>query len=90
MLDILLKSEPSFRPAVDASIVGRTANDYIHIDPSGKHMRLNAHGVVKDKTSGGLVYVRYAGVVDLTEELLAILGGKEEAKSTDFGNSCKS
>ena len=41
-----LKSEPGFSPAINASWVGRGA-DYIHVDPSGKHMRLNAHGVVK-------------------------------------------
>lgn len=107
MTNILVKSEPGFSPALDAEIVG-TANDYIHRDPSGKHMRLNAHGVVKyvfchsacelrrlkasagrDKTTGALVYINYQGVVNITPELGAILGGNPDAKSTEFGDSCK-
>ena len=39
-------SAPSFSPALDAEFIG-TGADYIHNDPSGKHMRLNAHGVIK-------------------------------------------
>ncbi len=41
-----IKSEAGFSPEIDAEFVG-TGADYIHNDPSGKHMRLNAHGVVK-------------------------------------------
>lgn len=89
MAGINIKSEPGYSPQVDAEIVGRTANDYIHIDPSQNHMRLNAHGVVKDKISGGLLYLNYQGVIDLTPEVKAILAGKPEAKSTDFGGSCE-
>lgn len=36
------------------------------------------------------MYAHYTGVVDITPELGAILSGKEDAKSTDFGNSCES
>ncbi|KAL2042816.1 hypothetical protein N7G274_004576 [Stereocaulon virgatum] len=81
-----VKTESGFSPALDAEFVG-TGNDYIHNDPSGKHMRLNAHGVVKDKGTGSLVYLNYTGVVDITPELGAILGGSPDAKTTDFGNS---
>ena len=49
MTNLIVKSEPGFSPSVDAEIVGN-ANDYIHHDPSGKHLRLNAHGVVKYST----------------------------------------
>ncbi len=80
-----LKSEPNYSPSIDAEWVG-TGNDYIHNDPDGKNMRLNAHAVVKDK-SGSAVYLHYSGVVEITPELKLILGGKEEAKTTDFGNS---
>lgn len=41
-----MKSESGFSPAIDAEFVG-TGADYIHNDPDGKHMRLNAHGVLK-------------------------------------------
>lgn len=84
-----IKSEPGFSPSLDAELVG-TGNDYIHNDSSGKHMRLNGHGVVKDKDSGGTVYLNYSGVVDMTPELQAIFHGGEDAISTEFGGSCKS
>lgn len=41
-----MTSESGFSPAIDAEFVG-TGADYIHNDPDGKHMRLNAHGVLK-------------------------------------------
>ena len=43
---------------------------------------------LRDK-SGGLVYLSYSGVVDITPELGLVLGGSPDAKTTDFGNSCK-
>ena len=46
MQNVIVKSERGFYPQIDAEILG-TANDYIHEDPDGKHMRLNAHGVVR-------------------------------------------
>ena len=89
MVGIVMKSEPGFSPALDAELVGRSANDYIHMDPSGTHLRLNAHGVVKDKATGGFVYLNYQGVVQLTPELGLVLSGNPDAKSTEFGGSCK-
>lgn len=51
-----IKSEPGFSPAIDATWAFQGA-DYIRNDPSGKHMRLNAHQVVKyalsDVVDGG-------------------------------------
>ena len=41
-----VKSESGFSPAIDAEFFG-TGADYIHNDPDGKRMRLNAHGVLK-------------------------------------------
>lgn len=43
----------------------------------------------RDKTSGAFVYVNYQGVVDITPELKLILEGSPDAKTTDFGGSCK-
>lgn len=42
----------------------------------------------RDK-SGGLFYIHYRGVLDVTEGLIKILSGDSEAKTTDFGNSCR-
>ena len=84
-----LKTEPNFSPAIDAEWVG-VGNDYIHSDPDGSILRLNAHGVVKDKSTGASIYFNYTGVVNVTPELGAILHGKPDAKSTEFGDSCMS
>ena len=82
-----IKTEPNFSPAIDAEWVG-VGNDYIHNDPDGKVMRLNAHAVVKDKSSGATVYLNYTGVVNITPALGAILSGNPDAKSTEYGDSC--
>ena len=42
----------------------------------------------RDK-SGGLVYLSYSGVVDMTPELKLVWSGNPDAKTTEFGNSCK-
>ena len=42
----------------------------------------------RDK-SGGVVYLNYTGIVDITPELGAILSQKPDAKTTEFGNSCE-
>ncbi|KAK4692069.1 RNA polymerase I-specific transcription initiation factor RRN6, partial [Lecanoromycetidae sp. Uapishka_2] len=81
-----IKSESGFSPSIDAQWEGVGA-DYIHVDPSSTHMRLNAHGAVKDKISGGLIYLNYTGIVGITPALGAILGGSPDAKSTPFGDS---
>lgn len=39
-------SHPSFKPSIDAVLDSR-GNDYIRNDPDGKHMRLDAHTVLK-------------------------------------------
>jgi Protein of unknown function (DUF3237) len=44
-----VKSESGFSPALDATFKG-VGNDFIHNDPTGKHMRLNAHGVLEYAT----------------------------------------
>ena len=82
-----VKSEPNFSPSIDAEWVG-TGNDYIHNDPDGKAMRLDAHAVVKDK-GGGTVYLHYTGVVNITPALGLILSQSPDAKSTEFGDSCE-
>ena len=36
-----------------------------------------------------MIYLNYTGVVDITPELGAILQQKPDAKTTEFGNSCR-
>ena len=83
-----LTSEPSFSPPINASWALAGA-DFIHNDPDGKRMRLDAHGAVKDQGTGGAIYMHYTGVVVITEALAKILGAQEEAVSTEFGDSCE-
>jgi hypothetical protein len=47
-----VKSDPGYSLALDAEFVG-TGSDYIHADPDNKHLRLNAHGVIKLVFIGG-------------------------------------
>jgi hypothetical protein len=35
-----------------------------------------------------LIYMKYYGIIDITPGLAAILSGRPDAKSTDFGNAC--
>lgn len=39
-------SEPGFEPRIEAKFKG-TGNDYMHTDPTGKHMRLDSHVVIE-------------------------------------------
>ena len=39
-------SEPDFEPNIEAKFKG-TGNDYMHTDPTGKHMRLDSHVVME-------------------------------------------
>ncbi|KAI9372510.1 hypothetical protein BJX61DRAFT_507097 [Aspergillus egyptiacus] len=80
-----LKSAEGFSPALDAEFVG-VGNDYIHADADGKHLRLNAHGVVKTKDEA-LIYVKYTGVVNFTEAEQAVFTGSAADGSTPWGNS---
>ncbi|KAF7590041.1 hypothetical protein BBP40_003294 [Aspergillus hancockii] len=73
-----------FSPTLDAEFVG-TGNDYIHADPDGKHLRLNAHGVLKTKDDA-LLYLSYTGVLTLTPVEQAVFGGTAPEGSTAFGN----
>ena len=43
----------------------------------------------RDKATGGLIYINYTGVLDVTPELVSVLGGKEDAKTTQFGGACE-
>ncbi|KAL8678489.1 MAG: hypothetical protein Q9186_005159 [Xanthomendoza sp. 1 TL-2023] len=79
-------SHPSLQSSIDA-VFADQGHDYIRADPSGKHLRLNAHGVLKNKGSGSLIYIHYTGVIDITPAVGAVLSGSPEAKTTEFGGS---
>lgn len=48
------KSAEGFSPSLDAEIVG-VGNDYIHADPDGSRLRLDAHGTIKYAPWQGLM-----------------------------------
>ncbi|KAI9843353.1 MAG: hypothetical protein M1837_006479 [Sclerophora amabilis] len=70
-----LKSEPGFSPAVDAEFVH--GSDYIHADPTQKHVRLNVKSVLKNKDGAvGYPATRIQGYTWLTDnwqQLIALL-----------------
>ncbi|GES59055.1 hypothetical protein ATEIFO6365_0003033500 [Aspergillus terreus] len=80
-----VRSADGFSPAIDAEFEG-VGNDYIHADPDGQHLRLNAHGVLKTK-DGALLYMNYTGVVTLGDGEKAVFSGTAGEGSTAFGNS---
>ncbi|OOO09200.1 UPF0311 domain-containing protein [Aspergillus oryzae] len=82
-----VKGDSGFSPALDAEFVG-VGNDYIHADADGKHLRLNAHGVLKTKDDA-LLYLNYTGVVTLTPAEQAVFAGTASEGSTPFGNICE-
>ncbi|KUJ20529.1 uncharacterized protein LY89DRAFT_640150 [Mollisia scopiformis] len=78
-----LKSEPDYPIKVDA--VFTHGADYIRQDPSGKLVRLDVNSILNDK-SGAIIVYKYSGIVTLTEPTGKVLGGAEDAKTTDFGD----
>ncbi|OJJ49763.1 hypothetical protein ASPZODRAFT_58823 [Penicilliopsis zonata CBS 506.65] len=78
-----VQSAPGFSPSIDAQFVG-TGNDYIHADPDGKHLRLNAHGIANHIQ---LIYLNYTGVVALGPAEAAVFAGTASDGATPFGNS---
>ncbi|KAL1953663.1 hypothetical protein VTO42DRAFT_2374 [Malbranchea cinnamomea] len=80
-----VKGESGFSPALNGEFIGQ-GNDYIHMDPDEKRLRLDAHGVVKT-TDDATIYIHYNGVVDVTPELGQILSGQAESLVTPYGHS---
>jgi hypothetical protein len=39
-------SEANFSPSLKGKFIG-TGNDYIRVDPDGKHLRLDAHSLIQ-------------------------------------------
>jgi len=78
-----LRSEPGYPVKVDAVFVH--GSDFIRGDPSGKHVRLDVNSVLKDK-SGAIISYRYSGIIDMKPGPTAVLTGRSDAKTTDFGD----
>jgi hypothetical protein len=72
--------------SVDAVFVH--GSDYLRLDSSGKHARLNVDSLLKDK-SGALIKYSYTGVINMSAGSGAALSGHKDAKTTAFGDVCK-
>ncbi|KAL8707149.1 MAG: hypothetical protein Q9220_007761 [cf. Caloplaca sp. 1 TL-2023] len=81
-----LTSEPAFSEKIKAKFATQ-GNDYIRADPDGRGMRLDAHAVLLDEESKGHIYAHYTGIIAITEGVSKILGGGEDAKTTEFGDA---
>lgn len=64
-------------------------SDFTRQDPTGKHIRLDVTSVLNDN-SGGVISYMYSGVINMTAGVAAVLGGSPDAKTTEFGDACKS
>lgn len=71
-------SHPSFKPAVDAVFEG-VGNDYIRNDPDGKHMRLDAHGVLR------FVWLASKLSMSLGESIPSQLANSENLQGQELG-----
>ncbi|KAL4786073.1 hypothetical protein BJX76DRAFT_355485 [Aspergillus varians] len=80
-----LKAAEGFSPAINAQFVG-VGNDYIHADPDGARLRLDAHGTIKTE-DGALIYINYTGVVSVGETETALLTGATTEGASPWGNS---
>jgi len=78
-------SEAGFSPSVSGKFIGM-GNDYIHADPDGKHLRLDAHSVI-ETDDGATIYLNYTGVLNVTSELAAIFAGESESTITPWGDA---
>lgn len=78
-----LRSEPGYPIKVDATFIH--GSDFIRQDASGKHVRLDVNSILKD-VSGAVISYKYSGIIKMTEGPAAVLGGKPDAKTTEFGD----
>lgn len=81
-----LRSEPDYPVKVDAVFIH--GSDFIRQDPSGSHVRLDVNSILKDK-SGAVISYKYSGIIRVTPEVGAVLGGAKEAMTTKFGDACE-
>jgi hypothetical protein len=84
--DSFIRSEPDYPVKVDA--VFTHGSDFIRLDPSGKHSRLDVTSVLKDK-SGAVISFHYSGLLTMSSGVRAVLGGNPDAKTTAFGDACE-
>jgi len=79
-----IHSEPGFcSPPLSATQV--VGGDWTTITPDEKQLRLDVRSVVVTE-DGAHVSIAFAGIVKIDDAIAAILQGKEEAKSTEFGS----
>ncbi|KAF4637444.1 hypothetical protein G7Y89_g650 [Cudoniella acicularis] len=81
--DSFLRSEPEYPIKVDA--VFAHGSDFIRMDPSAKHLRLDVNSVLKDK-SGAFIAYKYSGIITLSPAIGDVLSGAPGAETTGFGN----
>ena len=73
--------------SLDADIVH--GSDYIRADADGQHVRLEVSSLAKDKTSGAFVRYNYNGTIPMAGPAGKVLGDKEDAGTTEFGEFCE-
>ncbi len=83
-----MKSVKGFKPELDL-IWNSIGHDYFRTDADGKHTRLNANGVFRDKKNATQeIFFSYTGVVEVNDAINAVLSFSPDAKTTKFGSIC--
>lgn len=81
-----VRSEADYPVQIDA--IFTHGSDFIRLDPSGEHSRLDVTSVLKDR-GGAVISFKYSGILSMSAGVRAVLGGSPGAKTTDFGDVCK-
>ncbi|TPX13666.1 uncharacterized protein E0L32_005869 [Thyridium curvatum] len=79
-----IKSEPGFPIDLDAEVVHGA--DYARMEAGQTHLQINVNAVAKNK-DGSLFAYSYKGMLEITQELMPILTGSPDAKTTSYGNA---
>ncbi|KPI37950.1 uncharacterized protein AB675_3107 [Cyphellophora attinorum] len=72
-------------PRLEATVRGQGI-DFVRNDPDGGRMRLDA-GLVVEDGDGAMIHIHYTGIVEINDQLSAILAGRRDARDTEFGAS---
>jgi hypothetical protein len=82
-----VRSEPDYPVLLDGTFIHGA--DYLRVDPSGKHVRLEVSSLLRDSVSGGTFRMDYTGIIGLGGPAGKVLGDAPDAKTTDFGEACE-
>ncbi|KAH7161072.1 hypothetical protein EDB81DRAFT_879407 [Dactylonectria macrodidyma] len=77
-------SEPGFSVPLDAEVI--YGSDNVRMEPSQGHTRIHVNAILKNK-DGSLLTYSYTGIIEVDEDVVALLTGSPNAKTTNYGKA---